>query len=86
MNGANTISISNLRQNTANVVNKIAKSKEPKIILQRSKPKAVLVDVDYFEALEEMLLDLTDSNEAEKAKGERSEKFDKYINKRWGGL
>lgn len=83
MNDTNTLSISELRQKTALIINDVAKSKKPKIVLQRSKPKAVLVDVDYFQSLEEMLLDITDVNEAEKAKKEPKSSFKSYIKRRW---
>ena len=84
MTGVNTLSISELRKNTASVIEAVFKRKEPKMILQRSKPKAILVDIGYFNALEEMLFDITDSNEAEKAKKEKKDSFDEYIKKRWG--
>lgn len=84
MNGTNTLSISDLRKNTASVIETIFKKKEQRIILQRSKPKAVLVDIEYFRALEDLLFYITDSNEAERAKKEKGLPFNHYINKRWG--
>ena len=46
--------------------------------------KVVLVDINYFSALEEAVFDLTDSIEAEKAKKEKRNSFNSYLKKRWG--
>ncbi|MCH7641160.1 type II toxin-antitoxin system Phd/YefM family antitoxin [Patescibacteria group bacterium] len=83
MNGT-TISISKLRQNTSKVINSVVKRGEPLTILSRSEPKAVIADFDYFNALEEAVLDLTDTKEAEKAKKEPRTTLSSYIKKRWG--
>jgi prevent-host-death family protein len=80
----NTISISDLRQNTAAAIKSVISNKQPSIIFQRSKPKAVLVDYHYFQDLEEAVQDLSDAKEAEIAKSEPKDSFDKYISKRWG--
>lgn len=84
MNGTQTITISDLRQNAAAAVNAVVGSQSPTIIMQRSQPKAVLVDVDYYQALEEAVLDLTDSQEAERAKKEPRIPFSTYVKKRYG--
>ena len=84
MNSTQTLSVSDLRQKTKSVLKTVVSKQQSFIILQRSKPKAVLVDVDYFKALEEMLLDYTDSKEAEKAKKETKDPLKKYIKRRWG--
>jgi len=84
MNGTNTLSISQLRQNTAEAINSVVTSKQPTVIFQRSIPKAVLVDYDYYNTLEESVLDLMDAKEAEKAKTEGKIPFDQYLQKRWG--
>jgi len=83
MNGT-TLSVSKLRQNTAKVIENVAKKGEPLIIISRSKPKAVLADIAYFNALEEAVMDLTDAAEAEKAKNEPRTFFKNYIKRRWG--
>lgn len=85
MNDTNSLSISDLRKNTASVINSVVRTQNPKVILQRSKPRVVLVDVNYFEALEEALLDMTDSKEAEKAKKEKAVPLEDYLQKRWKG-
>ncbi|MBU1326530.1 type II toxin-antitoxin system Phd/YefM family antitoxin [Patescibacteria group bacterium] len=84
MNGTSTITISDLRQNAAAAVNAVSTSQKPTIILQRSRPKAVLVDINYFQSLEEAVLDLTDAREADRAKTEARTPFTGYVKKRWG--
>lgn len=84
MNGTQTITISELRQNAASAVNSVVSTQQPKVILQRSRPKAVLVDIDYFQALEEAVVELTDAAEAHRAKTEDKDPFSVYIKKRWG--
>lgn len=86
MNGTNTITISQLRQNAADAINTVISSQQPMVILQRSNPTAVLVDARYFQALEDAVLDATDAREADKAKTEDRVPFDTYIKKRWGTL
>ncbi len=80
----NTISISELRQDATNLIDLAISGQNPLIVMQRSKPKAVLVDYLYFQALEEAIIDLTDSQEAERAKLEPTESFGKYFEKRFG--
>ena len=86
MNGTQTITISQLRQNAAAAINSVIAAQEPAIILQRSRPKAVLVDIAYFQALEEAVLDATDAREAQSAKSEERIPFQSYIKKRWGTI
>ena len=77
-----TISISDFRQNITNTIKQ--SSSQPITIFQRSKPKAIIVNAEYFQSLENAVLDLTDSAEAEKAKKETKSSFQNYVNKRWG--
>lgn len=86
MNSTHTITISQLRQNAADAINTVRDSQQPTVILQRSSPAAVLVDVRYFQALEEAVLDATDSREADRAKTEERTPFQAYIKKRWKTL
>lgn len=86
MNGTQTITISQLRQNVADAINTVIASQQPMVILQRSNPTAVLVDARYFQALEDAVLDATDAREADKAKTENRVSFQTYIEKRWGIL
>lgn len=84
MNSTQTLSISQLRQNVAQSIDDVVEKQEPMIILKRSIPKAILVDIKYFQALEDAVLDMSDSKEAEKSKNESRTPFSSYINKRWG--
>ena len=79
-----SVSITDLKLNTAGVLKNVTKMGEVVTIFQRSRPKAILVDVDYFKALEESVLDLTDTKEAEKAKKESRVLLSSYAKKRWG--
>lgn len=84
MDGTATISISKLRENAAKVIDEVARKGEPLTILSRSEPKAVIAEFEYFKALEEAVLDLTDTQEAERAKKEPKTLLSSYIKKRWG--
>ncbi len=81
----NLISISDLRQKVADLVDQVSTGGEALTIMKRSRPKAVLVSHDYFTSLEEAVLDLTDAKEAEKAKGEPKISFMNYVKRRWPG-
>ena len=80
----NTVSISELRQNATNLINLAVSQQIPLIVMQRSKPKVVVVDYQYFQAMEEAIMDLTDGQEAERAKLEPAGLFGKYLEKRFG--
>ena len=84
MNSTQTLSISELRQHTAKAVKNVVATQKPTVIFQRSVPKAVLVEYEYYSALEEAVLDMRDSEEAERAKKEPRSSFDSYLQKRWG--
>ncbi|OGK16044.1 hypothetical protein A2690_01345 [Candidatus Roizmanbacteria bacterium RIFCSPHIGHO2_01_FULL_39_12b] len=83
MNNTQTISISELRQNATGAINRVVDSQRPVVIVTRSKPKAVLVDFNYFNSLEEAIMDLTDAAEAERAKKEPKREFNKYLAERF---
>lgn len=84
MNNTQSLSISQLRQNATKAIEKVLSDQTPIVIFQRSRPKAVLVDLDYYQALEEAVFDLTDSREADKARRENRTPLSVYIKKRWG--
>ena len=79
----NLLSVSDLRQKISDAVDQVVTQQQPLTILKHSKPQAVLVSHDYFIALEQAVMDLTDALEAEKAKSEPTMSLDKYITKRW---
>jgi prevent-host-death family protein len=84
MNGTINVSISQLRQRASTIVTSVVDTQTPAVIVRRSKPKAVLVDYDYFQSLEEAVIDRLDSEVAEKAKTEPRIPLTTYIRKRWG--
>lgn len=66
----NTVSITDLKQNTADVVKRVKTSGGPLVVMQRSEPAAVLVDPEYYEILEEALEDLEDLRDIELRKND----------------
>jgi PHD/YefM family antitoxin component YafN of YafNO toxin-antitoxin module len=85
MNGTLNIPISRLKQEPGQVIDEMIASGQPAVIFQRSRPRAVIADFDYFNSLETSLIDLLDAREAEKAKKEPTISLDSYVKKRWGG-
>ena len=61
----NTVSITDLKQNTASVVKKAKSSGQPVVVLQRSEVAAILLDPDYYKMLEQALEDLEDLRDIE---------------------
>ncbi len=49
---SNIIPVSDLRQDTSNLLKKLRKSKEPLIITQRGRASAVIIGVDAYEESE----------------------------------
>ena len=80
----NTVSITDLKQNTSKVIGKVREDGRSLVILQRSKAAAVLVDPDYYDILEEALEDLADLKAIEDRKRDATVSFDKYFIKRFG--
>lgn len=79
----NTVSITDLKQNTSDVVKRVRTSGKPVVVMQRSEPAAVLVDPAHFEILEQALEDLGDLQAIEDRKNEPTVPFDKYFKKRF---
>ena len=80
----NTVSITDLKQNTSKVIGKVRNEGKSVVILQRSKAAAVLVDPDYYDILEEALEDLIDLKSIEERKNDKTVAFDEYLVKRFG--
>lgn len=78
----NTVSITELKQNTARVVNGV-KAGNPIVVLQRSKVKAIIVDPKHFEKMEQALEDAADLRAIEERKNEPRIPFDDYFKKRF---
>lgn len=77
----NTASITDLKQNTASVIKRARALGAPVVILQRSRPAAVLVGLDHYRALEEALEDLEDLRAIEERKNEPEIPFEKVAKK-----
>lgn len=77
----NTVSITDLKQNTAKVIGKIKGGDKSLVILRRSKVAAVLVDPDYFDILEESLENASDLKSIEERKNEPKVPFEKVAGK-----
>ena len=81
----NTVSITDLRQDATKIIGGLELSGEPTYILQNSKARAVIVDVEYYEALQEALEDLMDVMESQEAMKEPGRiTMEEYARKRWG--
>lgn len=66
----NTVSITDLKQKTSEVVKRVKLSGQPVVVIQRSEPAAVLIDPDYYQVLERALEDLEDLKAIEERKDE----------------
>lgn len=84
MNSTFSVPISKLRQNTADIVSRVVNGGMSAVIMQRSQPKAVIADYEYFNSLEETVMDVFDGIDAEKRKKEPMILLSDYAKKRWG--
>lgn len=84
MNDTFTVPISKLKQNTADIISQVVNSGLSAVVMQRSQPKVVIADYEYFNSLEEAVIDFMDAREAEKAKKEPTISLKAYLRKRWG--
>lgn len=79
----NTASITDLKQNTAQIIKKLQQEGNSLAILQRSKVAAVLVDPDYYATLEEALETANDLKVIEERKNEPTVSLDQYMKQRF---
>jgi prevent-host-death family protein len=77
----NTVSITDLKQNTSKIIKKVKTEGKSLIILQRSKAAAVLVDPDYFDILEESLENASDLKSIEEREDESKVPFGRVASK-----
>lgn len=77
----NTVSITDLKQNTAQILKGVKTSGKPTLVLQRSQIAAVLVDSEYFNLLEKALEDIADIQAIEERKNEPLIPFEKVAKK-----
>jgi len=83
MNDTFSIPITKLKTDTASVISDVTTKGVSAIVMQRSEPKVVIADYGYFNALEDAVVDLLDSIEAEKSKKEPTISLKDYGKKRW---
>ncbi|MEW6697301.1 MAG: type II toxin-antitoxin system Phd/YefM family antitoxin [Bacillota bacterium] len=51
----NAFNVTEIRQNTSKIISQVVKTKEPVMILQRSKPVVYIIEASVFESLQEKL-------------------------------
>ena len=80
-NMINTASVTDLKQNTANIIKKLQEEGKSVVILQRSQAAAVLVNPDYFALLEDALETSSDLKAIEERKDEPTVSFEEVAKK-----
>ncbi len=81
-----TVSITDLRQKASNILRQVVSTKEPAFVIQNSEVKAVVVDMEEYQFMQEAIGDLADGLESRAALKEKPLiSLDEYISKRWGG-
>jgi len=70
---------SELRDRIASILKQLSKDKKPVFITQYSRAKAVLVDIEEYNALMDLLEDLEDIADFRAAEGEPSKDFEAFI-------
>ncbi|MBU2591937.1 type II toxin-antitoxin system Phd/YefM family antitoxin [Patescibacteria group bacterium] len=73
----NVKTITDMRENALLLLRQVEKSKGPLYIFHRSQPKAVLLAIDQYKKLSDLLEDYLDSL---KVQG-----YEKSVKKKWGG-
>lgn len=81
LNMINTASITDLKQNTANIIKRLQEEGKSVVILQRSQAAAVLVDPDYFALLEDALETSSDLKAIEERKNEQTVAIEEVVKK-----
>ena len=77
----NAVSITDLKQNTSKIIGRVKTEGKSLIILQRSKAAAILVDLEYYDILEEALENVSDLKTIEDRKNEPRIPFEKVAGK-----
>ena len=82
----NTVSITDLRQNASNILDRVVSTKEPAYVIQNSEVRAVVLDIQDYNFFQEALEDLTDGLDSQEAlKQGPTIAIDDYIAARWEG-
>lgn len=76
-----TVSITDLKQNTATIIKRLTAGGKPVIVLQRSKPAAILVDPKYWESIEAALEEAEDIQAIHDRKDEPTIPFEEVAKK-----
>lgn len=80
----NLISVTDLRQNATNILHAITTTKDPAYVVQHSKLKAVIVDADHYQSLQNMVEDYIDGFNADRTmKQPGGTTLRDYMKKRW---
>ncbi|OGY26270.1 MAG: hypothetical protein A2Z24_02010 [Candidatus Woykebacteria bacterium RBG_16_44_10] len=77
----NVLSVTELKTKTSKVLEQVRKTKEPVYIMSRSKPKAVLIDLEKYNSLEEALEDLEDILAVQEARNDPTISLDEFLKK-----
>ena len=77
----NVFSVTELKRKTSKVLEQVKKTKEPVYIISRSKPEAVVLDLEKYNSVEEKLGDLEDILAVEEVRGEATISLDDFLKK-----
>lgn len=83
MNNLEFLPISKFRAQTEQTLETLDE-KEGYLILSRSLPKAVLLDINKYNKTQELIEDLLDAAELQRAWGEKGIAWKKYLKHRYG--
>ena len=83
MDNLEFLAISKFRSQTEQTL-KTLDEKEGYLIFSRSEPKAVLLDIKRYRQTQELVEDLLDAAELQRARGEKSITWKKYLKHRYG--
>ncbi|NCO65494.1 MAG: prevent-host-death family protein [Candidatus Aquicultor secundus] len=75
----NILSASEVREQLSRILKSLSEKKEPVFITQYGKAKAVLMDIDRYNALMQLLEDLEDIRDFRLAEGEPVQDFEEFI-------
>jgi len=77
----NAFSVTELKRKTSKVLEQVKKTKEPVYIISHSKPEAVVLDLEKYNAVEKTLEDLEDVLAVEEVRGEPTISLDDFLKK-----
>ncbi len=81
----NIVSVTDLRQDATNILNKLANSHEPAYVVQNSELKAILLNPTSYQTMQETIEDYIDVMDSQTALAEPGETdINEYARKRFG--